>query len=491
MGSTMGWTVLGTILPGVGLIRAGRRVIGSLILILTLAVIGGLGYLAVTNRRLLTTVALNPTVLRAAAVTLLVLAVAWVILIGASHLALRPKGASFGQRFAGALLVGVLSFAVAAPLSFGANLAYTSAGAVSSIFGNEQSATRPTIANTVDPWAEKDRLNVLILGGDVDAKRGMKEGVRTDTVIVASIDTATGATTLISLPRQTMAIPFPKDSPLHKKYPNGFGYGQDLRNGEFYLNAMYRNIPAQVSKDILGPTDNLGADVMKLGVGEALNLPIDYYVLINMDGFRDLINALGGITVNVNYRVPIGGKTGPPKVAPTGWIEPGPNQHLTGRLALWYARGRYGMTDYERQDRQRCVINAVVQQASPQNLLLNYEKIANAGEKTILTDVPDDMLSALLDLATRVQGTKLRSLSFRTGTDGFVASNPDWDKVRARVKTALKETTKANTKDTEPSSSATPSPGSTPSSSATPTTSAPTRSSDLDDACAYHPQKKK
>ena len=129
--------------------------------------------------------------------------------------------------------------------------------------------------------------------------------------------------------------------------------------------------------------------------GEALGLEIDYYVMINLDGFKDLIDALGGITVNVNYRIPIGGKT-TENVPPKGWIEPGANKHLDGRLALWYARGRYHVkgSDYSRMERQRCVINAVVQQTTPLDVLQNYQSIAAAGEKTITTDVPRSLLPA-------------------------------------------------------------------------------------------------
>ena len=72
---------------------------------------------------------------------------------------------------------------------------------------------------------------------------------------------------------------------------------------------MYRNVPRAVPKDVLGPTDNLGADVLKLSVGEATGLKVDYYVLINLEGFSKMINALGGIRVNINTYIPIGGDT--------------------------------------------------------------------------------------------------------------------------------------------------------------------------------------
>ncbi|MGC3955330.1 MAG: LCP family protein [Propionicimonas sp.] len=482
MGHAAGWTVLGTILPGLGLWRSGKRVTGSLVMAIALLLVGGLAAAAFFQKQVVA-LATNPKlVLQVSAVGLLVLALAWVIVIGSTHLALRPAGASLGQRAAGGALVGVLSFVVAAPLALGANVAYSAAGLVGSIFGGDEgSQTVPQITNTVDPWAEKEQLNVLILGGDSGTGRSDKLGMRPDTVIVASIDTASGATTLFSLPRQTARMPFPKDSKLHDYFPNGWYDGRDPKNQEYALNAMYRNIPPRVPKDILGKTKHLPEDIMKVSVGEALGLDIDYFVTVNMDGFKDVINALGGITVNVNEPIPIGGNTDR-NWLPTGWIEPGPDQHLKGRLALWYARGRWGYEDYSRMARQRCVINAVAQQANPLNVLTNFQKLAAAGEKTVNSDIPDSMVGPMLTLATRVQGTKLRSIGFENGKDGFSTLNPNWETVRKRVQTALKEAKKSNA---EPTASSTP----TASSSASPTNK-PTKkpkSSDLTDECAYNP----
>lgn len=492
MGGAVGWTILGTILPGLGLWRSGRRITGSLVMAVSILLLAGLTGFAVTQRATLLSLATNPDVLRWTALALLVVAVAWVVVIGTTHLALRPSGATAGQRLLGAAVVGGLSFAIAAPLAVGANVAYSASGlaAVFSPDDDNKSETLPTITNKVDPWAEKDRLNVLVLGGDSGTGRDAKLGMRTDTVIVASIDTHNGSTTLFSLPRQTARMPFPKKSPLSKHYPNGFYDGSNPANAEYFLNAMYRNVPQQVKNDILGDTKFFAADVMKISVGEALGLDIDYFVTVNMDGFKDIINALGGITVNVNYRVPIGGQSDR-NIPPTDWIEPGPDQHLGGRKALWYARGRYGLDDYSRMERQRCVINAVVQQASPQNVLRNFEKIAAAGEKTIVTDVPSSMLPAMLELANRVQGTKLRSIVFINGKDGFRTGSPDWAVVQKRVMTALKETAKGNPEQTASATpTGTPSSSSSSSSSAKPTkspTSKP-KSDDLASACAYDPK---
>ena len=482
----LGWTVLGTLVPGLGLWRSGRRAAGGAAMAVFLLLLAGGVYLGF-NRSLAGSLALAPGALQGIAIGLVVLAVLWVAVIGFSHLALRPANPSVGQRAAGALVVAALSFLVAAPMAVGAGGIWSAATFVDTVFGNDETpnSTQPTI-NAADPWKDKDRINFLILGGDSGYDRAATLGDRTDTIIVASIDTHSGATTLFTLPRNTEKMPFPADSPLHRYYPNGFYNGTGPDRAEYLLNAMYRNVPNHVPHDTLGKTKNFGADVVKVSVGEALGLKLDYFVLVNMDGFKDFINAIGGITVNVNYRIPIGGQTDQ-HVKPDGYIEPGPNQHLNGRLALWYARGRYGLDDYKRMERQRCVINAVVEQSTPQAVLTNFQSILAAGQKTIQTDVPRSLLPALVDLGMKVKGTKLRSVTFTPGVAGFLSYNPNWDKVRSRVQKALKETESG----VSPSASATPSgsASATPSSSASASPTGKAKSDDLAAVCGYHPEK--
>ncbi|MGC3994857.1 MAG: LCP family protein [Propionicimonas sp.] len=479
--------MLGAVIPGLGLWRAGRRVAGGILMGLFVVVIGGLAGLYFTNRNLVESTVLAPGALQGIAIGLVVVAVAWVAVIGISHLVLRPANPSTGQRAAGAAVVGVLSFVVAAPMAVGANLAWTTGSLLDSVIGTDETpnSTQPTI-NAADPWKDKDRLNILIIGGDSGTGRAASEGDRTDTVIVASIDTHTGATTLFTLPRNTEKMPFPKDSPLSKYYPNGFTSGStDLyTRSQYLLNAMYRVVPTVVPHDVLGKTKDFGASVMKVSVGYALGLDIDYYVKVNMDGFKDFINAIGGITVNINYKIPIGGQTDA-GIAPDGYLKPGPNQHLMGHDALWYARGRYGLDDYKRMERQRCVINAVVQQTTPATVLANFQSIAAAGEKTITTDVPRSLLTDLVDLGVKVKGTKLRSIVFDPSS-GFSSPDPDWTAVRKKVQKALKETAAGIEETASPSATA----SSTASASATPTKKATNKakSDDLEQICAYHPE---
>jgi LCP family protein required for cell wall assembly len=490
---SLGWTVLGTIIPGLGLIKAGRRVVGYSILAVFVLVFGGAAAILLTNRKLVETFVLGQGALQGLAIALIVAAVAWVGVIGFSHLALRPAHPSVGQRSAGALVVGLLSFVVAAPMAIGANAAWIAGAAADTIFGNDEApnSTQPTI-DAVDPWKDKDRLNFLIIGGDSGTGRSAAEGDRTDTVIVASIDTHNGATTLFTLPRNTEKMPFPPDSPLHKYYPNGFTDGStDLyARSQFLLNAMYRVVPTKVPHDVLGKTKDFGASVLKVSVGYALGLKIDYFVKVNMDGFKEFVNAIGGLTLNVNYPIPVGGQTDA-GIKPDSYLKVGPNQHMNGHDALWYARGRYGLDDYKRMERQRCVISAVVQQTTPDKVLANFQAIAKAGQNSITTDVPRTLLPDLADLGTKVKGTPLRSVVFSPGDAGFQSYDPNWPAVRTRVQKALKETAKGVDSSATPTATATPS--GTASATPTPTKSstAKAKSDDLEAICGYHPEKEK
>jgi polyisoprenyl-teichoic acid--peptidoglycan teichoic acid transferase len=202
-------------------------------------------------------------------------------------------------------------------------------------------------------------------------------------------------------------------------------------------------------------------------------------VLINLRGFTKLINALGGIRINVNTYVPIGGDSDS-GVAPTEQISPGPNKKLRGRSALWFARGRYGSDDYARMDRQRCVVNAIIRQANPANVLTRYEDIAKAGEQIVKTDMPQEVLPLIVDLSLRVKDGNVRSIVFKNGVNGFSTVDPDWAQVHRRVKVAFGET--KNIKST-PAESKPDGTGTKKSDSG----QAETESEDVNASCAFHP----
>ena len=479
--AALGLTVLGVILPGVVLWIAGRRRVGGVVNVLVLASCAALAYLVANERLTLLHWAVQPRALLVVTAALFGLALVWTALIVATYRSVRPATATIPQRLLGSVVVGVLTLAVLTPLAVGGRYALTQRDLIQTVFaappsandnaGNsaddsdrasgsdtgvdtpasDQGTSRANRAPT-DPWHGRTRVNVLLLGGDGGSDR---VGIRTDTVILASIDTRTGHTVLFSLPRNLQRIPFPSGSVLAKAYPNGVfaGAGDQL---EWMLTAIYENVPVAHPGLLKGP--HPGAQATKLAVAGALGLHVDYYALVNLKGFESLVDALGGITVNVNERVAIGGEA-EANLKPHGYIEPGPNQHMDGWTALWFARGRYGASDWDRMLRQRCVIKAIVDQANPMTFLTRYEKLAAASKQIVTTDIPAGLLPDLVDLSLKVKDAgNLTNIAFTNDVIRHVA-NPDYARIRSMVQTAIRENGKSQ--------------------------SGSSLTDDLDDVCAY------
>jgi polyisoprenyl-teichoic acid--peptidoglycan teichoic acid transferase len=477
-GAALGWTVLGAVVPGTGFLAAGRRVLGVLTLAVFLLLVGGGAWLATGGRRTAVRTAVDTGALLWVVAGIALVALLWIVVVVSGYRMLLPARVGRGKHAIGAVVVLLLVAVIAAPAVLAGRLAATQRDLIAGVFhDNGKSATVTAGSN---PFGDQKRVNVLLLGGDGGAGR---EGVRTDTVIVASIDTSTGNTTLISLPRNLENLPFPADSPLAKAYPDGFTAAQE---SEGLLNAVYRNGPVE-HPGILGPTDNPGADFLKLGVGEALGLKIDYFVLVNLDGFSQLVDALGGITVNVNYYVPVGGEP-TLKILPDSYIAPGPNQHMDGPTALAFARGRFGLTDYDRMARQRCTIKAIIDAADPVTLLKKYQQLAATTKDIVSTDIPRSVLDDFVDLGFTVKDADVRSVVFDATL--INPAYPDYDQMRQIVKDALAPQSSAASSS---SNSSAPS-GSTASATAggeTPTATAQDPAADIGSACRYDPVRAK
>jgi len=470
----------------------GRRKLGAFVLTISIGLLVIGGYVALTKRDSILAFAVSPRQLLIATAAVVVLGVCWIWIVVASHKLLRPVSMTYTGRLAGSLFVGLLCFAIAVPTTVAAQTVMAQRDLVGSVFqseGDSKSATRPKVDNK-DPWAKTPRLNLLLLGADDGVGR---TGVRTDTVIVASIDTKTGDTALISLSRNWMRMPFPEDSPLHKVYPDGF-WDPSLGNveqPEYYLDAMYDNVP-RAHPGILGQTDNEGADVVKLAAGAALGLDIDYYMQVNLAGFRQIIDAVGGITVNVNYRVPIGGDYGAgpgsnSEKKPSGYIEPGPNQKLDGYHALWFARGRYGLSDPSRQERQRCTIHALVNSVNPATLVTKYQQIASAGKQLLRTDIPQEILPAFIELGLKVKQAKVTNIDLDKTKNFPTGKNPDYEAMREIIQKAIAPKTKPAGSTPSTTTTKKPTSGSTTKKPSTKPTVTPGSAENLNDACAYNP----
>jgi len=473
LAGTLGLTLASTVLPGSGMLYAGRRVLGVLLLGPALALSGYLVWYVVRDPQAAMAVAFDPGRLTAVTTVAVAVLLVWVLNVVLTYVMVRPGERRRGETLLGGAFVLLMCVAVAAPLGVVARYSMVQKQVVQHVFQHNRSATAPVDVTQEDPWGGRDRVTVLLLGGDGDVHR---PGVRTDSVVLASIDVHTGRTVLFSLPRNLERVPFPRRSPLHALYPDGFtGPGDPA---EWLLNAVYRNVPA-LHPGVLGRSDNEGADAVKQAVAGALGLHVDYYLLVNLAGFRSIVQAIGGVTVNINQPIPIGGNTDL-GIPPDGYLEPGPHRRLNGFQALWFARGRYGSDDYQRMERQRCMIDAIINEAQPLNLLRRYEKLAAVGQQIVRTDIPSDLLSAFVDLATTVKGSQVRSVVFRASPQ-FTPADPDYAWMHQKVRTALRTGTPAHR-----GSGGTGTPTPAPSPSATPTAD-PADATDAADACGYHP----
>jgi polyisoprenyl-teichoic acid--peptidoglycan teichoic acid transferase len=425
----VGWTVLSAVVPGAGFLHSRRQRLGAVVLLVALVGLVWAAFAMPHDLHGALNLAFDTSRLTRDAVITAICLVLWVAVVVSTFVLLRPRPAGRPWHLAGGgAFVGALCLVVVAPVGLVVRDAFAQAHVVNAVFTHNKGATTPVVKKE-DPWHGRDRVNVLLLGGDSGPGR---EGTRTDTMMLASLDTRTGRTVTFGLPRNLMDVPFPANSPLHAAYPNGFTGPGDP--GFWMLNAVYREVPI-LHPHILGKSADEGADAIKQAVEGATGLPVDYYVLVDFTGFRQLVDAMGGITVNVNVRVAINGQTDA-GIPPTGYIEPGPNQHLDGFHALWYARGRYGADDYQRMSRQRCVINAIIDEANPVNLLRRYQALAAAGSQVVRTDIPKELLPAFVQLALKSKDHRAKSVLFRLSAD-FSPGNPDFAYMHEVVQKAL------------------------------------------------------
>ncbi|WP_345771909.1 LCP family protein [Geodermatophilus sabuli] len=477
--SALALTAVGAVVPGTAFLAAGRRLLGGVTLVLFLLLVGGGVWLATGGRRTALQIAVDSGSLTWLVVGVVVVALLWMAIVVAGYRMLLPHRTSAGRHVLGGVVVLALLAGIGYPAYRVTEVASAQRGLIDEVFADRDSAT---VVDTPDPFGDQERVNVLLLGGDGGAGR---DGVRTDTVIVASIATDTGQTTLFSLPRNLQDLPFPADSPLAEVYPDGFESGSE---SESLLNAVYRNGPTD-NPDVLGPTADPGADFLKLGVGEALGLPIDYFVLVNLDGFSRLVDALGGVTVNVNYYVPINGDPGTGEL-PDDYIEPGPAQHMDGRRALDFARGRFGLSDYDRMARQRCTIDAIIDAADPVTLLQRYQDLAATTQDIVSTDIPRSALDDFVDLGLLVKNTPVRSVVFDTHL--IDPAYPDYDRMRQIVQEAIAPPVADDSPSNGSPAPSTPVPSvPTPAPTVPPTGGAPATDpvavTDVGDVCAYDP----
>ena len=238
----------------------------------------------------------------------------------------------------------------------------------------------------------KEPFSVLLLGIDIGDDGRVEQG-RSDTTIVATVNPRDKQTTLVSLARDT-----------------------------------YVDIPGQGKQDKLNHAYAFGGASLAMDTVENyLNIPINHYVSINMAGLKELVNAVGGIEVNNNLTFSQDGYD-----FTIGKIS------LDGEQALSYSRMRYEDPngDYGRQERQRKVIEGIVQKVLSLNSVSNYQEILTAVSDNMKTDLSfDDMKKIALDYRSAFGKVKQDQLQ---GT-GFMQDGVSYQRVDEQELTRVQQ----------------------------------------------------
>ena len=422
--------LLSLLVPGLGqawlgAVRRGLLVAAPVIVVLAAL----LGFIAGGDRSTLVDALLRPGVILALLVAIIGLGIYHVIAIqDAYRLGLRPEsGASLvgaGRRLVrSSLLVAALAVAVAV---YG-TLAVVGVGgyqATSAIFVKpdtgftipepsfEPTATpngpEPTELAPPEPtptpipvpgWATDGRLNLLLIGSDAGPGRWQ---LRSDTMIVVSVDVATARTVLFGIPRNIINVPLPPESA--KAFPNGRYPG--------LLNSLY--VYALGHPRYFPGGEAAGFRALTGSIQELVGVPLDGVLVVNLTAFVDLIDAVGGLWIDVPYSLydeqyPSG----------TGQITvyiPAGCQKLDGTEALEYARSRHSSDDYSRMGRQQIVLKALARQLDPIALLPKVPKLLDVARDNLWTTIDQNDVANLAVLAARVDSRTIRSVMIQPPT---------------------------------------------------------------------------
>jgi len=216
-----------------------------------------------------------------------------------------------------------------------------------------------------------------------------------------------------------------------------FGSAYAGKINSLWLNARNR------SDAFPGNDKTRGFNALKSVLGELYGLDVQYYLMVNFQGFKDIVDTLGGVTINVQNPVlddHYPGDSGTLRV-----YIPAGVQHMTGAQALVYARSRHTSNDFDRAQRQQRVILSLREQADPKTILDHLSELLGDLKKSFKTDIPQAKLPQLIELSSQIDSSKIRSYVFtppfyaHEGTDsrGYIIT-PNISRIRRAVATAFK-----------------------------------------------------
>lgn len=247
------------------------------------------------------------------------------------------------------------------------------------------------------------KINVLVMGVDVRPTEGDAPS-RTDTIFVMTIDPATNSARGIGIPRDLMVdIPTPNGGKFQDRINTAYIYGES------------RNYPGGGVKTVETSVENL------------LGIKIDYYVMINFEGFRQIIDLLGGIEVVVPDNLAVND----PYYSETERLNdfypcvfaPGTHQ-MDGSDALCYSRTRFGNSDLDRILRQQLVMFAVAEKAKKLNFL-NPDNLVSLWKKyksTVKTDINDQQIGGFARLGSQIDATQMSFLTLGACVSPYTTS---------------------------------------------------------------------
>ena len=277
---------------------------------------------------------------------------------------------------------------------------------------------------TPPSWDGTERLNVLLIG--VDQRQG-ETSFNTDTLIVASVDPVKGSVSMFSIPRDTVDVPVPASAQAL--------YGSTYNNK---INSYYSSAKANSDTFPNGP-----AAALREMLSEFYGIRIDYSVMVNFSGFKQIVDTLGGIRITTKN--PIVDETYPAGAGHLRRIRmPVGVRTMDGQEALIFARSRHGSSDFGRAERQQQVIAAVRAQTDVEAIAANLPALASTLQDAIKSDFPQGDLPRLLELLGRVDASNLKSIVFAppvyqtVGADerGYIIV-PDVEKIRRAILAAF------------------------------------------------------
>lgn len=235
------------------------------------------------------------------------------------------------------------------------------------------------------PETMTDRINILFTGMDTEATR---QNELTDSLLVISIDPVTSDVAMISFPRDISNFPL----------FDGRTYSGKINSLMHWAKTHPKEFP-----DGAFPT-------LVKELGFLLGAPIHYYAALDLAGFRKMIDAVGGVTINNKRQIAdprydwMDGRRG-------FTLSPGKHK-LDGEEALAYVRSRYtpGDNDFNRARRQQEVLLALRKKLTTPDMLLRIPELVEIAGDTIKTNFPPDRVNEMVALATNVNNEDVRQV---------------------------------------------------------------------------------